>query len=275
MGACTSQNGAAIVGHPCQSPLVWFIPPLTPVRDHLPTRTFPFVNYALIAANIAVFLLERATIVGGVSEDRLLHAWGLVPRYALANPTLGAETVLTSMFMHDPTNLLHVGGNMLFLWIFGDNVEDALGHGRYLLFYLLGGLFAATAQVLAGPLSVIPMVGASGAISAVLAAYALLYPRSSITVFNPIFLLWFFYGVFLHLPAWLVIGEFFVINLWDALSNTAQGGGVAFIAHVGGAVGGALLFGPFMSGRVRRDEYAQWQRWARRRGGADRTEWYS
>jgi membrane associated rhomboid family serine protease len=273
MGARTSQNGEAVVEHPCQiRPVV--IPPLTPVRDHLPTRTFPFVNYALIAANIAVFLLERATIAGGASPETLLHTWGLVPRYALANPALGAETVFTSMFMHDPTNLLHVGGNMLFLWIFGDNVEDALGHFRYLLFYLLGGIFAATAQVLTGPLSLLPMVGASGAISAVLAAYALLYPRSSITVFNPVFILWLFYGVFLHLPAWLVIGEFFVINLFDALTSNAQGG-VAFMAHVGGAVGGALLFAPFMAGRVRMDRYTRWEQWARRRGGGDRTEWYS
>lgn len=273
MSARTSQNGAAIVGHPCQSPPV-VIPPLTPIRDHLPTRTFPFVNYALIAANIVVFLFEQTTIASGVSPESLLRTWGLVPRFALANPALGAETVLTSMFMHDPTNLLHVGGNMLFLWIFGDNVEDALGHARYLLFYLLGGLFAATAQVLAGPLSLLPMVGASGAISAVLAAYAFLYPRSSITVFNPVFVLWFFYGIFLHLPAWLVIGEFFVINLLDAFTNTAQGG-VAFMAHVGGAIGGALLFGPFMAGRVRMDHYARWERLARRRGGTDQTEWYS
>ena len=109
-----------------------------------------------------------------------------------------------------------------------------------------------------------------------LAAYAFLYPRSSITVFNPVFLLWFFYGIFLHLPAWLVIGEFFAVNLWDALANTSQsGGGVAFMAHVGGFLAGALLLGPFMAGRVRVDRYATWERWARRRGELGRHEWYT
>jgi membrane associated rhomboid family serine protease len=273
MGPRISQNGAAIARHPCQSPPVP-LAPLTPLRDHLPTRTFPFVNYAIIAANVAVFVLERTTIASGVSPDRLLFAWGLVPRRLLVDPSLGVETVFTSMFMHDPTGLLHLGGNMLFLWIFGDNVEDALGHFRYLAFYLLGGVAAAGAQVLVGPASLIPMVGASGAISAVLAAYAFLYPRSPVTVFNPVFILWLFYGIFLQLPAWLVIGEFFVVNLWDALANTAQGG-VAFMAHVGGFIAGALLLGPFMIGRERIDRYARWERWARRRGEVDRGEWYS
>ncbi len=273
MPLTASQNGAATAQHPCKScpvPLA----PLTPLRDHLPTRTLPLVNYAIIAANVAVFILERGAIANGTSAERLLFTYGLVPRRLLVDPAMGAETVFTSMFMHDPTNLLHVGGNMLFLWIFGDNVEDALGHARYLVFYLLGGVGAAAAQVLVGPGSLVPMLGASGAISAVLAAYAFLYPRSSITVFNPIFILWFFYGVFLHLPAWLVIGEYFVVNLWDALMNTSQGG-VAFMAHVGGFLAGALLFGPLMIGRVRVDQYARWERWARRRDSRDRSEWYS
>lgn len=242
------------------------LPPLTPLRDHLPTRTLPLVNYALIAANIAVFVHERTAIAAGVEPEDLVMTWGLVPRRLLLDPGSGIETIFTSMFMHDPAGLLHLAGNMLFLWIFGDNVEDALGHVRYLVFYLVGGLGAAALQVLAGPTSLVPMVGASGAISAVLAAYALLYPRSSITVFNPVFLLWLFFGIFLHLPAWLVIGEFFVINLSDALMNNAQGG-VAFMAHVGGFVTGALLLRVFMAGRERLDDYARWERWARRRGG--------
>jgi membrane associated rhomboid family serine protease len=269
-----SQNGAATPRHPCQIPPVALLPPLTPLRDRLPTRTFPFVNYAIIAANVAVYILERYTIASGVSEDRLVHAWGLVPRHLLVDPALGAETLFTSMFMH--ASLAHIAGNMLFLWIFGDNVEDALGHLRYLAFYLLGGAGAAAAQVLADPRSVIPMVGASGAISAVLAAYAFLYPRSPITVFNPIFFLWLFYGIFLELPAWLVVGEFLLLNLVDAFTNTTQGG-VAFMAHVGGFLTGVLLFQPFMAGRTRVDRYATWERWARRRGeaSASRDGWYS
>jgi len=236
-----------------------------PLRDHLPTRSVPFVNYALIAANVAGFVLEREAMAGGTDAESLLHTWGLVPRLFFVDPGVGVETLFTSMFMHDPTNLLHIGGNMLYLWIFGDNVEDALGHGRYALFYLLGGVCAAAAQVLASPMSPVPMVGASGAIAAVLAAYALLYPRSPVTVLNPIPLLWLFWGLFMTFPAWLVIGLFFVANLWDAMVHSSQGG-VAFMAHVGGFIGGAVLLRVFMLGRTRMDDYARWERWARRRG---------
>jgi membrane associated rhomboid family serine protease len=136
---------------------------------------------------------------------------------------------------------------------------------RYLAFYLLGGVCAAAAQTLVDPLSGFPMVGASGAISAVLAAYALLYPRSPITVLNPVPLLWLFFGLFLQFPAWLVIGLYFIVNLLDAMGNTSRGG-VAFMAHVGGFIGGAVLVHLFMAGRDRLDDYARWQQWARRRG---------
>jgi membrane associated rhomboid family serine protease len=243
---------------------VALLPPLFPIRDRLPTRLFPFVNYALIAANIAVFILQitdamnRGDLRGGLEPGM----WALVPARFSHDPIFGLETVFTSMFLH--ASWSHVLGNMFFLWIFGDNVEDAMGHVRYLVFYLLGGVCAAALQTLANPASVIPMVGASGAISAVLAAYGFLYPRSSITVINPIFLLWFFFGLFLHLPAWLVIGEYFLVNLSDALMNNAQGG-VAFMAHVGGFVGGAFLLRLFMAGRTRMDDYARWQRLAERR----------
>jgi membrane associated rhomboid family serine protease len=243
-----------------------------PLRDHLPTRTVAFVNYALIAANIAAFVLERTWIASGIQPDDVLLTWGLVPARFFADPAVGVETVFTSMFLHDPTNLAHIGGNMLFLWIFGDNVEDAMGHLRYLIFYVLGGICAATAQTLVDPTSAVPMVGASGAISAVLAAYAFLYPRSPITVINPIPLLWLFWGFFLHFPAWLVIAEFFVVNLWNALAYSSRGG-VAFMAHVGGFVGGVVLHRLFMAGRVRMDDYARWQRWAERRGPVRRDGW--
>ncbi|HEX3772576.1 MAG TPA: rhomboid family intramembrane serine protease [Polyangiaceae bacterium] len=243
-----------------------------PLRDRLPTRLTPLVNYALIAANVLTFLWERSVIAQGVSPERLLGAYGLVPARFFVNPAASFETVFTSMFMHDPSNLLHIGGNMLFLWIFGDNVEDAMGHARYLGFYLIGGICAAAAQTIADPVSVLPMVGASGAISAVLAAYMFLYPQSPITVLNPVPLIWIFFGLFLHFPAWLVIAEFFVVNLWSALTQSAQGG-VAFLAHVGGFVGGALFLRAFMAGRVRLDEYARWQQWAQRRGSPSRDAW--
>ncbi|HEY8039045.1 MAG TPA: rhomboid family intramembrane serine protease, partial [Polyangiaceae bacterium] len=165
----------------------------------------------------------------------------------------------------------HLGGNMLYLWIFGDNVEDAVGHLRYLVFYLVGGVCAATAQTLVDPASLLPMVGASGAIAAVLAGYVLLYPRSPVTVLNPVPLLWLFWGLFLTFPAWLVIGLFFAVNLWDALAVSTQGG-VAFMAHVGGFIGGAVLLRLFMIGRGRLDQYARHDRWAQRRG-RDRGAW--
>lgn len=235
-----------------------------PVRDHLPTRTVPFINYLLIAANIGAFALEAMASSDGVRPEALTMTWGLVPARLFTDPIVGIETIFTSMFMHG--GLLHLGGNMLFLWIFGDNVEDALGHLRYLVFYLLGGLGAAAAQVLTDPGSTIPMVGASGAISAVLAAYALLYPQSPITVANfSIPILWLFYGFFMLFPAWLVIGLFFVVNLWDALMSQARGGGVAFMAHVGGFIAGVFLQRLFMGGRARTDDYARWQQWGRRR----------
>ena len=248
-----------------------YILPLVPLRDRLPTRLVPFVTYLLIAANVCGFILERSALSQGWQTKELLDVWGLVPARFFVDPVAGIETVFTSMFMHDPTSLGHIGFNMLFLWIFGDNVEDALGHARYLAFYVGCGLFAAAAQTLVAPTSVIPMVGASGAIAGVLAAYALLYPRSPIDMVNPIILLWPFWGFWLHFPAWLVIGEWFVVQLMSVLGSQAQGGGVAFMAHLGGFLAGAVLLRVFMAGRERLDEYARWQKWARRRprdGGA-------
>jgi membrane associated rhomboid family serine protease len=250
---------------------VSILPPLFPIRDRLPTRLFPFVNYALIVANVTVFFLQFSdAVTRGDPRGLDPGPYALIPARFFVDPVFGAETVFTSMFLH--ASWSHVLGNMFFLWIFGDNVEDAMGHFRYLVFYLLGGVCAAAAQTLADPMSTIPMVGASGAISAVLAAYGFLYPRSPVTVFNPIFILWLFFGIFLHLPAWLVIGEYFLVNLSDALMNNAQGG-VAFMAHVGGFVGGAFLLRLFMAGRVRMDDYARWQRWVDRRGRDAPNAW--
>jgi len=233
-----------------------------PLRDHLPTRTFPFINFALIAANVIVFVFQVDALAQGVSEEAFARQWGLVPARLFGDPIGAIPTVVTSMFMHG--SVAHILGNMLYLWIFGDNVEDAMGHGRYLLFYLAGGMCAAAAQVLANPMSSLPMVGASGAIASVLAAYVFLYPSSPITVINPVPLLWLFWGLFLYFPAWLVIGLWFIVNLWDALVNTAQGG-VAFMAHVGGFIGGAALWRAFVSGRNRVADYTPWQRLAKPR----------
>src|SRR5215208_6160825 len=159
---------------------------MLPLRDRLPTRTAPVVTYLLIAANILCFFGERLMVMSGYGAARLVFDWGLVPARFFHAPVDETVTLFTSMFMHDPSGWAHIGGNMLFLWIFGDNVEDALGHARYLLFYVLCGFGAAFGQMLVGPDSMVPMVGASGAIAGVLAAYVTLYPRWPILVLNPV-----------------------------------------------------------------------------------------
>ena len=215
---------------------------MLPVRDNLPTRSTAIVNYALIALNLAAFGVEAWSLSTGHDAAALGRRWALVPAQLAANPLAALPSLFTHLFLHG--SLMHVGGNMLFLWIFGDNVEDALGHGRYALFYLLCGIAAAFAQVAASPHSTVPMLGASGAIAGVLAAYGLLYPRVPITIINPIPFLWLFWGLFLTVPAWFVILEFFGANLWNALQPSNPAGGVAFTAHVGGFIAGLLLQRP-------------------------------
>ena len=242
-----------------------------PVRDRLPTRSVPVVNYLLIAANVAVFVWQMALDEAGVPAQTVAEAYGFVPRELVRDPLVESTHIVSAMFLHG--GLGHLGGNMLYLWIFGDNVEDAVGHRRYLLFYLLGGVAAALVQMAVDPTSPVPMVGASGAIAAVLGAYMALYPRSPITVVNPVPLFWFAYGLFFDLPAWFVILEFFVLNLLSGVSSLASmrhgAGGVAFFAHIGGFVAGLLLVKPFTLGRtlVTAERWGGWQAPARRPSG--------
>jgi membrane associated rhomboid family serine protease len=224
---------------------------MLPIRDRIPTRRPALIVYLLIFVNVLAFVWSRALIHGGVDPHRFIAGWGLVPARFLADPAGEAVTVFTSMFLHDPSGYGHIAGNMLFLWIFGDNVEDALGSLRFAAFYVLSGLVAAAAQIAIDPHATIPMVGASGAISGVLAAYGSLYPRSPITVLNPVPILWLVWGLFFELPAWVVILEYFVVNLLSAwFSVGQQGGGVAFFAHLGGFVAGLFLVRLFMIGRA-------------------------
>jgi membrane associated rhomboid family serine protease len=231
---------------------------MLPVRDHLPTRRIAWVTWLIILINIGVFLFEQYLLVLNVDPENIVFAWGLVPARLFRDPFGEGFTVLTSMFLHNPTGWGHVLGNMLFMWIFADNVEDYLGHGRFAAFYLLCGVGAAFADALSRPTSMMPMLGASGAVSGVLAAYARLYPRAPITVLNPVLPLWLFFGIFLEFPAWLVILEYFAVNVLSALGHGASGG-VAYLAHVGGFVTGWVMLRP--PAQQKRPAYDPWDGW--------------
>lgn len=218
-----------------------------PLKDDNPSRTTPVVTIGLIIANVLVFVYQLSLELGGPEGARagesIIREFGLVPcrltAYCPTSPDLPAPvlTVFTSMFMHG--GLFHVGGNMLYLGIFGNNVEDTLGHLRYLFFYLASGVVAALAQVAVGPGSAVPMVGASGAVSGVLGAYLLLFPHAHVTT---LIILGFFFRV-VKVPAVFVLGFWIVLQVLNGLGSFGASGGVAFFAHIGGFVAGmGLLF---------------------------------
>ncbi len=218
-----------------------------PIRDHNPSGRRPLVTYALIVTNIAVFL---AYFPGAGSEQALgwfFYTWGLVPEAVMSgqNPV----TVITHMFLHG--GWMHLAGNMLFLWIFGDNMEDEMGHLRFLLFYLGCGLAAAALQIAADPGSAAPMVGASGAIAGVLGGYLLLFPRARIDV---LFIFVIFFRVF-SISAWIVLGVWFGLQLLNSASGAEDG--VAYLAHVGGFVAGVVLTLPALIKRGGRGYWVQ------------------
>jgi membrane associated rhomboid family serine protease len=202
---------------------------LIPLRDIIPSRTTPVVTIALITINVLVFLYELSL---GRAVDAFTLYWGLVPA------AFSWVAVLTSMFLHG--GIMHVAGNMLYLWIFGDNVEDRMGHGRFLVFYLLCGTAAALAQTITQPDSVVPMVGASGAIAGVMGAYFVLYPKSRIVTLVPLF---FIFQV-VEVPAILFLGIWFLMQFVNGLGSIVtvaagqSAGGIAFWAHVAGFVAG-------------------------------------
>jgi len=222
--------------------------PVIPLRDDNPTTLRPVVTVLVLAACAAVFLLQLAA---GEGNQRLVYALGVIPASLLGQARLApdlylvppAVTLLTSMFMHG--GWLHLGGNMLYLWIFGNNVEDSMGHGRFVAFYLLCGLAAAFAQALPAPTSTVPMIGASGAISGVLGAYLLLYPRARVLVLIPLG----FFSQLVRLPAIWVLGLWFGLQLVSSLLAPAGGAGVAFRAHLGGFLAGMALVPLFRNPR--------------------------
>jgi rhomboid family protein len=196
--------------------------------DNSGERTVPVVTYALIALNVLFFFVELS---GG---DPFVKQWAFVPRRFLANPAADLPTLFTSMFMHG--GWLHLGGNMLYLWIFGDNVEDRLGHGMFTIFYILCGLAATFAQLMVGPGSNVPNLGASGAIAGVLGSYIIMFPQGRVRVLQN--------QQVVQMPALLVIGFWIVLQLFSgigSISNAANAGGVAYMAHVGGFAAGCVL----------------------------------
>jgi rhomboid family protein len=226
---------------------------LIPIRDLNPYKRFPIVTVLLIAANVVVFLSvakglaipqEAAFEYGAIPCDVLNRCAQLSSELDRVFPGHSPVfTIFTSMFMH--ADVFHIGFNMLFLWVFGNNVEDRLGRIRFPIFYVLCGLGAAFLHIFVSPSSAIPTIGASGAVSGILGAYAVLWPRATIISLVPIFL--FFFSV--RTPAWLMIGLWFVVQLLGGLAGFGgtgqEGGGVAYLAHVGGFITGLVLIIPF------------------------------
>jgi membrane associated rhomboid family serine protease len=216
---------------------------MIPLRDINPTERLAVVTLALIVLNTVVFIYELT--LGEIAGERFVTSYAIIPT-RLFSPMTGGHgglpvtaTLFTSMFLHG--GFVHIAGNMLYLWIFGNNVEDAMGRIRFVLFYLLCGLIAAYAHAYMNSSSHTPMIGASGAISGVLGAYLLLYPRARVVT-----LVFFgFYARTIELPAVGVLGFWFLLQFLNALIAGGTGGGIAWYAHVAGFVAGMLLVGPF------------------------------
>lgn len=221
---------------------------MIPIRDVIPSRTTPVVTIALLVLNIGMFL--AAPSASSAAFEAFVRTWGVTPA------SFEWPTLVTSMFLHG--GWMHLLSNMLFLWIFGDNVEDRMGHARYLAFYFLCGAVAVGAQVLAEPGSSVPMVGASGAIAGVLGAYIVMFPHSRVLTLVPLFV----FVTFIEVPAGILLGLWFAMQLLSGVGSLMvvrpeDMGGVAFWAHAGGFVAGVLLV--FLFQRPERREAAWYQ----------------
>jgi len=234
---------------------------MIPLRDNVPTRRFPLVCVCLIVINVIIFVLDQAqssvityALPGGQTAQEAIGGlslrYAMIPAYITGNiqsqPLMPLFvqpawiTIFTAMFLH--ANWLHIGGNMLYLWIFGNNIEDVLGRGRFLAFYLLSGVGAAALQIVSDPSSPIPSIGASGAIAGVMGAYILLYPNAKVLSLVPIFII----STLMEVPALLVIGLWFLLQVLNAQMLGSGGmltheGGVAYMAHIGGFIVGMLM----------------------------------
>ena len=237
---------------------------MIPLQDDNPTESIPVVTVGFIAACTLVFLYE-ASLPEPLVEAFVFH-YGAVPALLFGRASLPPElagfpayaSLFTSMFMHG--GWMHLLGNMLYLWIFGNNVEDVMGHVRFILFYLLCGILAAFSHALTDPTSAVPMVGASGAISGVLGAYLLLFPKAQVLVLIPLG----FSSRLMYVPAWVALGLWFLLQLLSGgMSLGRQGGGVAFFAHIGGFLAGMALIGLFKRSDVSFFAERRHQSWGR------------
>jgi membrane associated rhomboid family serine protease len=217
---------------------------MIPIRDHNPTRRTPYVTIAIILACVLVYLWQLS--LSEPAATAAIYRYGFIPAILFDQASLPPElagvpataTLFTSMFMHG--SVMHLAGNLLYLWVFGNNIEDACGHVRFAVFYLLCGLLAALAQALPEPASEVPMIGASGAISGVLGAYLVLFPHARVQVLVPMIIVF-----FTTVPAGLVLGLWFLFQLLNGAMSPSAGGGIAFWAHVGGFVAGMALIAMF------------------------------
>ena len=208
-----------------------------PIRDHNPSGRTPYVTYALMALNIGIFLSYVALFVDERALNNFFFRWALIPAQVTQGEVYGG--LVSSMFLH--AGWMHLAGNMLFLWIFGDNVEDEMGHGRFLMFYLACGLLSGAAHVISAPGSQVPTVGASGAIAGVMGGYLLLFPKAKVDI------LLIFIVIFriLPIPAWIMLGLWFAMQFVGGIGADPTTGGVAYWAHAGGFIAGLLLTLPF------------------------------
>ncbi len=220
-----------------------------PIRDHNPSDALPVVTLALIAANLLAFAISLPFFESDRALAGFFQTWAMIPAEVSAGRDL--HGIVTSMFLH--AGFAHLAGNMLFLWIFGDNLEEAMGRVGFLLFYLACGVAAAMAHLLADPQSAVPTVGASGAIAGVMGGYLLLFPRARVDVLL-IFVV--FFRV-VALPAWAMLGVWFAIQLFSGATVDVSGGGVAYWAHAGGFAAGLALTLPVW---LRRGAQGYWRR---------------
>ncbi len=216
---------------------------MIPLHDDNPTETTPFFTIALIAGNILVFVYEL-TLPTLASAQQFVMSFAMIPgEIVSADIRREAVTLFTSMFLH--AGIMHLAGNMIYLWIFGNNIEDAVGHIKFLIFYALCGIVAHAAHIAHNPTSTIPTIGASGAVSGILGAYLLLYPRAKVLTLIPF---GFFYET-VHIPAGLLLVIWFAMQVASGWATGGAGGGVAWWAHIGGFAAGFVLISSFTTRR--------------------------